>query len=46
MVKFNQFRTFTRELYEKDKKQGSFPGKTTLSSSQIPILSPASGERA
>jgi anthranilate phosphoribosyltransferase len=46
MVKFNQFRTFTGELYEKDKRKGSFPGKTTLSPSRISMLSPASGEKA
>lgn len=45
MVKFNQFRTFTTELYEKEKKQGSFPGKEILSSSSVSVLNTASGEK-
>ena len=46
MVKFNQFRTFTGEFYQIDKKQGFIPGKTALSPSRVSMLSPASGEQA
>lgn len=46
MVKFNQFRTYTTNLYEQEKKKDSFPGKRILETSNNSILSPASGERA
>lgn len=46
MVKFNQFRTFTSELYEQGKKESSLPGDEFISSSGTPALSPASGEKA
>ncbi|MPN08570.1 Anthranilate phosphoribosyltransferase [bioreactor metagenome] len=46
MVKFNQFRNFTGGLYESNKKQGFISGKASSSPSPVPILSPASGEKA
>jgi anthranilate phosphoribosyltransferase len=45
MVKFNQFKTFTSELYEKKQKQGSISGKTTISQPQTSMLSPVPGEK-
>ncbi len=46
MVKFNQFKTFTAELYEEGKKESALPGEEFISSSGTPALSPASGEKA
>jgi anthranilate phosphoribosyltransferase len=47
MVKFNQFRAFTSGVNGQD-YESALPGKRNLSyrRSEIPILSPASGERA
>jgi anthranilate phosphoribosyltransferase len=46
MVKFNQFRNFTGGFRENDTIKGSVSGKSALSASPTPILSPASGEKA
>ncbi|WP_440957071.1 anthranilate phosphoribosyltransferase [Methanosarcina sp. Mfa9] len=46
MVKFNQFKTFTAELYEQGKKRSALSGEAFLPSSSTPSLSPASGEKA
>lgn len=47
MVKFNQFRTFTSGLNRQD-KENTLPGKGNFThrKSEIPMLSPAPGERA
>jgi len=46
MVKFNQFRNYTGGFRENNYIKGSVSGKSALSSSRTPILSPASGEKA
>lgn len=46
MVKFNQFRNFTAELSRQDEKEGSCPEEVFFASSDTPVLSPASGEKA
>jgi len=46
MVKFNQFRTFTTQLYEKEKKQDFCKKNGILQPSSVSVLSTASGEKA